>query len=153
MSRQTFIPGTEPPDRNEKIEIAIERWYEGKQVQRDAADVTAVRLASLIEIAAEEGVEVYPFLDPVTGKRRILDVSAQRKARVRKAPSAKQEAADREFDRGAVGVVQAAVEADAISISVNGGPSVSLESAAERLLKPGQKRGRHNKRIEDDGHV
>lgn len=134
MTKQTYIPGTEPPARVEAVDIALERWYEAKQTQRDDAAVTAVRMDSVIEAAIEAGIEKYRFTDP-DGKQRILDVSAQRRARVRKAPSAKQEAADREFDQGAA----------AATVIIESGPPIDAESAAARLLKPGQKRGRKEK--------
>lgn len=141
MPRQTFIPGTEPPARNENIELAIERWYEAKQAQREAADTTAVRAASMLEVMLDAGVERYAFLEPETGKRKMLDAAAVRRARVKKAPSAKQEAIDREFSEASAGE-----QADVVKrlVKASGDEPVVVDPAA-RLLKPGQRRVRGSK--------
>ncbi len=123
-ARQQYFPGTEPPARNERIEIAIEHLYEAKQAQKEAADVTAVRMASLIEIAVEEGRDLYPFLEPETGRRKVLDVTAVRKARMKAAPSAKQEAADREFDAGSRAPAGPPLT---MTVKVGDGPTVEVD--------------------------
>lgn len=139
-ARQTYIPGTEPPARNEDIELAIERWYEARAAQKEAADTTAVRAASVLEAMADAEVDVYPFAEPETGKRKVLDASAVRRTRVKRAQTAKQEALDREFDAGSrapsgsrltVPPAIAALADDAVTmtVSVNGGKPVEVNPA------------------------
>lgn len=125
-SQQQFIPGTEPPGRNEDVEAALERWYEAKALQKEAAEVTAVRHASVVEAAIEAGIDLYPFLEPETGRRKVLDVTAVRRARVKRRASEKQEAADREFDAGA-----RAPAGVTMSVRVGDGPAVVVD--AEKL--------------------
>lgn len=128
MTRQTFIPGTEPPGRNEEIERRIELWYEAKAAQKEAAEVTAIRQASVVEAAIEAERDVYPFLEPETGRRKVLDVTAVRRARVKRAVSEKQEAADKEFDAGSRAP-------SGVTMTVNGGAPVTAAVVLEKLIE------------------
>lgn len=96
MTRQTELPGHEDPNRSPEIDRQIEAWYAARSEQKLAAERTSVTLAKLLELCEDR--ERYPFLEPGTGRRKVLDVTAQRKLRVKRAPSAKQEQADREWE-------------------------------------------------------
>jgi hypothetical protein len=146
MSRQAFFPGTEPPAHNADVELAIERWYEARAAQREAADVTAIRAASVLEAMTDAGIDVYPFAEPETGKRKVLDASAVRRARVKRAVSEKQEQADREFDAGSV-----APAGPKLTVAVNGGEAVDVDAAALRTA--GAKAGKRKSTVTITGSV
>lgn len=100
MTKQTYIPGIEPPDeqRNPDVDEAIGRWYDARSAQKRAAEVTAVVHDKLLETMAEAGIEKYPFTEPGTDKRKILVATAPRKARAVKAPT-RQDREDAAFER------------------------------------------------------
>lgn len=96
MPDQQFIPGTEPPGRDEEIERAIEAKYKAAAEEKLAKEATKIRLAKLLELVEARGTP-YPFLEPGTGRRKVLRLDAQKRLKSVKAPSQKQEQADREW--------------------------------------------------------
>lgn len=98
MTRQTELPGCESPERSPAIDRQIEAWYAERAAGKLQAERTAVALAKLLELCESESVERYPFLEPGSGKRKVLDVSARRKARVVRQQAPKKEQADREWE-------------------------------------------------------
>jgi hypothetical protein len=98
--KQEFIPGTEPPERNreiEEIEETLYAWLNAKADHRDAFERTRIRHAALIEKLATHGIDRYPYLDPVTGKRKHVVASRETKAKTVAAPK------EHKKNRGQVG--------------------------------------------------
>lgn len=82
---QTFIPGTEPV-RNPDIEQALDAWMAAKAEQKDAAETTRLRHTSLLLRLAEAGIERYPYIDPSSGKKKLVVVARDPKAKTITAP-------------------------------------------------------------------
>jgi hypothetical protein len=99
MSRQTEIPGTEVP-KNPDIEKAIDAWLEAKDEQRYATDKTKLRHAGLLTVMANVGIESYPYVDAKTGKKKLLNVVRDPKAKAVKAPRWNRRDQDAEDDVG-----------------------------------------------------
>ena len=100
MERQTYIPGTEPardPGRIDEVETALDAWLAARDKHRDCADAVAIRHESLLSTMAEHGLSRYPYLDPHTGKKRLLVVARDPKAKTTNAPPEKRR--EREDDR------------------------------------------------------
>lgn len=85
---QLSIDGTEPP-RNKPVEAAIDRWLDARREQKLGAETTKIRHAKLVELMTEAGVDKYPYTDPETGKRKLVDITPERKAKTKPAPSEK----------------------------------------------------------------
>src|SRR6201985_67111 len=96
--RQTQIPGTEPPASVPEIDLAIEAKHERLLAAKLAREAVTVSDAKLLELMEEHGRAEYPYLEPGTGKRRVLRVDAAKRLRTVKAPSAKQERQDAEWE-------------------------------------------------------
>lgn len=87
MTKQTYIPGTEPtpdPAHDPEISAQVDAWQKAKQEQREAADTTAIRHAKLLELLNDRGVARYPYTDPATGRKRYVVVEAEPKAKLTK---------------------------------------------------------------------
>lgn len=91
---QTFIPGTEPV-RNPEIEQALDAWMSAKDDQKDAASTTKIRHQSLLLRLAEVGIDRYPYIDPSTGKKRMVVVARDPKAKTITAPKDSKQRRDR----------------------------------------------------------
>lgn len=94
MSYQTFLPGTEPPAHSPEIESALDAWLAAKAASRAAAEHKRVVHTVLLAHMAERGVEVYPFVCPQTGKRKVVTASVETKAKVTAAPRERREDED-----------------------------------------------------------
>ena len=81
MNKQTFIPGTEPPDVVQVVAIddAIEAWHEAKRARRAANEDVQNAEASLLSLLAEHKLDRYPYTDP-EGKKRAIVVKRDPKA-------------------------------------------------------------------------
>lgn len=86
MSTQTYLPGTEPAHHNADIEKALDAWFEARSSQRSAADATKIRHEALLLHMGHAGVESYPYVDPMTGKKRLVKVDRTPKAKTATAP-------------------------------------------------------------------
>jgi hypothetical protein len=95
MSRQTEIPGTEVP-KNPDIELAIDAWLEAKGEQKYATDKTKIKHSALLIQMANAGIESYPFINPTDGKKKLLVVARDPKAKTTKAPRWNRREADRD---------------------------------------------------------
>lgn len=73
-NRQSFIPGTEPPDVVQVVAIddAIEAWHEAKRARRAANDDVSNTESSLLSLLAEHKLDRYPYTDPEGKKRAIV---------------------------------------------------------------------------------
>lgn len=94
---QQFIPGTEPPTHDPKIDRAIEDKYKRVAALKIARESVAVSDAKLMELIEERGAP-YPFTEPETGKRKVLRLDAKKRLKSERAKTAKQEQADREWE-------------------------------------------------------
>ncbi len=83
--QQTEIPGTEPV-RNTEIEQALDAWLAAKDDQKDTAHTTKVRHHSLLIRLGEAGIDRYPYIDPANGKKKMLVVARDPKAKTITAP-------------------------------------------------------------------
>jgi hypothetical protein len=90
-----YLDGTEPPHSN-VIDGGIRRWREAIAEQKLAAETTKIRHAKLVELMAEAGLERYPYVDAESGKRKILVVQKEPKAKQKAAPGAKKQRRDAE---------------------------------------------------------
>ncbi|HEU4727663.1 MAG TPA: hypothetical protein VFT22_07235 [Kofleriaceae bacterium] len=72
MTRQTNIPGTEPPDRDPEIDEAIATKYERLVALKAAREAVMVSDAKLLELVEGKGLQHYPFLESGTGRRKVL---------------------------------------------------------------------------------
>jgi hypothetical protein len=99
MSRQTEIPGTEAP-KNPDIEQAIDWWLESKDEQKYATEKTKLRHSALLVHMQNAGIDVYPFLDPKTGKKKQIVIARDPKAKATKAPRWNRRDKDAEDDVG-----------------------------------------------------
>lgn len=79
--RQSFFPGTEPPDvvSVAAIDDAIDSWNDAKRERREAADAVKIKHATMLELLKEHKLERYPYTDPKTGKRRQIRIKAEPK--------------------------------------------------------------------------
>jgi hypothetical protein len=105
MSRQTEIPGTEQV-KNPDIEQAIDLWLEAKSEQRYASEKTKLRHASLLLQMANVGCEAYPFVEPDTGKKKLLVIARDPKAKATKQPKWNRRDGDAQDDVGEEVTVQ-----------------------------------------------
>lgn len=134
---QQFIPGTEPPNHDPKIDRAIEDKYKRLAALKIAREAVSVSDAKLMELIEARGAP-YPFTEPETGKRKVLRVDAKKRLKSGSAKPAKQEQADREWeaaqregrggDQQAEGAEawEAEVKRRRTTVSVNGGPAVEI---------------------------
>lgn len=99
MTRQTEIPGTEVP-KNPDIEQAIDWWIEAKDEQKYATEKTKLRHAALLVHMQNAGLEVYPFIDPKTGKKKQIVIARDPKAKATKQPRWNRRDKDAEDDVG-----------------------------------------------------
>ena len=94
---QQFIPGTEPPTHDPKIDLAIEEKYQRIAALKVAREAVAVSDAKLMELIETRG-SPYPFVEPETGKRKVLRLDAKKRLKSEKAKPAAKEQADREWE-------------------------------------------------------
>jgi hypothetical protein len=99
MSRQTEIPGTEVP-KNPDIERSIDQWLESKDEQKYATEKTKLRHSTLLLHMQTAGIDVYPFLDPKTGKKKQIVIARDPKAKTLKQPRWNRRDKDAEDDVG-----------------------------------------------------
>lgn len=96
MSQQ-HIPGTEPPNRDPKIDRAIEDKYRRLAALKIAREAVAVSDAKLLELIEERGAP-YPFTEPGTDKRKVLRLDAKKRLKSERAKTVAKEQADREWE-------------------------------------------------------
>jgi hypothetical protein len=99
VGKQTEIPGTEVP-KNPDIETAIDQWLDAKDEQKYATEKTKLRHAALLIHMQNAGVEVYPFVDPKTGKKKQIIIARDPKAKTTKQPRWNRRDKDAEDDVG-----------------------------------------------------
>lgn len=92
--QQTEIPGTEPV-RNAEIEQALDAWLAAKDEQKSAGETTRLRHFSLLQRLGEAGLENYPYVDPSTGKKKLVVVARDPKAKMIAAPRESKQRRDR----------------------------------------------------------
>lgn len=92
--QQTEIPGTETP-KNPEVEQALDAWLNAKDEQKDAAATTKLRHHSLLLRLAEAKIERYPYIDPSSGKKKMVVVAREPKAKTITAPKESQARRDR----------------------------------------------------------
>ena len=85
MSKQSEIPGFESV-KNPDIERAIDAWLEAKVEQKRAAETTKLRHSALLIQMGNAGIEAYQFIEPGSGRKKLLVVARDPKAKTTKAP-------------------------------------------------------------------
>ena len=81
-------PSLAPPD-NPEIKERLHAWLDAKDSQRTAAESTRLRHDVLIAKMVELGIDRYPYVDAITGKRKHVVADRTPKAKVVNAPSPK----------------------------------------------------------------
>lgn len=94
--QQIYVPGTEPPGRDEEIERAIEAKYLADDEVKLAQERRRVHIAKLLELVKQRGAP-YKFLEPGTGRKKTLKLDASEKLKTTADKPAKQGQADREW--------------------------------------------------------
>jgi len=94
---QTYLPGTEPPDRIPEVEEALDGWLDSKVEQKRAGETTKLQHSVLVARLNEAGVERYAYTDRTTGKRRFVYPDRTPKLKTTAAPKERRRA-DREPD-------------------------------------------------------
>lgn len=83
--QQTEIPGTEQVD-NPEVREALNAWISAKADQKDAAETTKLRHTVLLGRMAEAKLDRFTYVDH-EGKRRVLVVDREPKAKTKAAPA------------------------------------------------------------------
>lgn len=84
MSKQPYLADDYAPPHDKDVERGIDEWLEAKEAQRSAADATKLKHATLLVLLQNAGIEAYPYTDPKTGKKKLLVVAREPKAKVTK---------------------------------------------------------------------
>ena len=105
---QLYIDGTAPP-RNTDVEERIDAWNRAKADAKDAAEAVRLRHASMVQLMADQGLEVYDYTDASTGKRKRVKIKREPKAAVGAAPREKR-GSQQEESNDAPATVQAGGE-------------------------------------------
>lgn len=92
-----YLPGTEPPSHSPEIEQAIDDKAKRIAALKLAKEACQVSDAKLLELVEHRG-QPYRYLDRVSGRSRVLQVSESRKLKDTAAKSQKKEQADREWE-------------------------------------------------------
>jgi len=86
MAEQPYFPGTEPPGRHPDIERCAATWHEAKIAQKRAAATTKQAHAALVLQIQHAGLELYPWTNPDTGRKRNIVITREPKAKEQSAP-------------------------------------------------------------------
>src|SRR5579872_1441009 len=92
VSKQGSLPapGMEPP-RNKKIEASIEALLETRSDARRQSNKAKAKHDALMQLMADEGFELYPFIDPDTKKKCVVKADKTPHAKVFRGARAKRE--------------------------------------------------------------
>lgn len=92
MSEQPYLPvsGVEPP-RNKKIEARISKWLELRSDARRLGAKAKLEHDLLMTDMVDEGLELYPFIDPDTRKKCCVKADKTPHAKVIRGARARRE--------------------------------------------------------------
>jgi hypothetical protein len=84
MSHQPYLSDDMAPPHNKDVERCLDEWNEAKDEQHRAGEAVKVKHAALILQLQTLGIDAYPYTDPASGKKKLLIVAREPKAKITK---------------------------------------------------------------------